>query len=248
MSVLTWIVVGGVLMALVALSGSLTLILPEGVRQRLLLPLVAFAAGALIGGALFFMLPEATRTGQVLVAFIWLAAGFTVFFAMEQFFHRHHCHKGSAECRRPITYLILAGDALHNLLDGVAVAGAALADLQLGITAWVAVAAHEVPQEIGDLAVLLHGGWSKSRALAFNVLSSLTFLAGGILTYVASGAVRVDFLVPFAAGAFLYIGASDLIPEVNRERGGRRNLAHFLSFVLGLGALLGLAILLGPEA
>lgn len=114
-----------------------------------------------IGGALFFMLAEALEATSPRLPLISVAAGFSAFFALEQFLHRHHCHAGSAECRRPLTYLILAGDALHNLLDGVAVAAASLADPRLGLATWVAVAAHEIPQEIGDFAVLLHGGWSK---------------------------------------------------------------------------------------
>ena len=246
MSVLLWIVLGGVLMSALSLSGALTLVFSEATLQRLLLPMVAFAAGALIGGALFFMLPEALETASPRLPLISVAAGFSGFFALEQFLHRHHCHSGSAECRRPVTYLILAGDALHNLLDGVAVAAASLADPRLGLATWVAVAAHEIPQEIGDFAVLLHGGWSKGRALAFNLASALAFLVGGVLTYFASSIAQVDVLVPFAAGAFLYIGASDLVPEVNRERAGRRNLTHFLSFVLGLALLLVLAVTLGP--
>jgi len=247
MSVLFWIVVGGVLMSALSLSGALTLVFSEATLERLLLPMVAFAAGALIGGALFFMLPEALERASPRLSLLSVAVGFSAFFALEQFLHRHHCHTGSAECRRPVTYLILAGDALHNLLDGVAVGAASLADLRLGLATWVTVAAHEIPQEIGDFAVLLHGGWSKARALAFNLASALTFLVGGVLTYFASFVAQVELLVPFAAGAFLYIGASDLVPEVNRERGGRRNLVHFLSFALGLAVLLGLAATLGPE-
>ena len=248
MSVLLWIVLGGVVMSALSLSGALTLVLSQSTLERLLLPMVAFAAGALIGGAFFFMLPEALETSSPRVAFISVGAGFAAFFALEQFLHRHHCHAGSAECKRPLGYVILAGDALHNLLDGIAVAAASLTDLRLGLATWVAVAAHEIPQEIGDFAVLLHGGWSKGRALAFNLASALTFLAGGVLTFFVSFVAEVSFLLPFAAGAFLYIGASDLVPEVNRERGGRRNLVHFVSFALGLVLLYALAEMLRPPA
>ena len=241
MSDLAWIVLSSLAMSALSLSGVFALVFSERVQARLLLPMVAFAAGALIGGALFVMLPEALATASPRSVGAWVAAGFSAFFVLEQFFHRHHCHRGTAECRTPATYLVLLGDALHNLLDGVAVAGAYLIDPKLGVATWLTVAAHEVPQEIGDLAVLLHGGWSKGRALAFNLLSALTFLAGGVLTYLVSGAIRIDFLVPFAAGAFLYIAASDLVPEVNRERGAGRSFAHLVSFLIGLGTLFALA-------
>ena len=248
LSLLVWIVAGSLLMSALSFSGALTLVLSPKTLERLLLPMVAFAAGALIGGALFFMLPEALGQSSPRPALMWVAVGFSSFFALEQFLHRHHCHRGTAECRRPVTYLILVGDALHNLLDGIAVAGATLADPQLGLATWLAVAAHEIPQEIGDFAVLIHGGWSKGRALALNFGSALTFPVGAVATYFAASFARIDFLVPFAAGAFLYIGASDLIPEVNRERGGARNLVHYLSFAFGLALLLAAATWIAPTA
>jgi len=111
--------------------------------------------------------------------FTWLVVGFVLFFALEQFLHWHHCHRAEADCKKPLTYLILIGDGVHNFIGGTAVAGTFLIDIRLGITAWLAAAAHEVPQELGDFSVLLHGNWEKRKALLFNVLSALTFLVGG---------------------------------------------------------------------
>jgi zinc and cadmium transporter len=133
------------------------------------------------------------------------------------------------------------GDGLHNLLGGLAVGGAFVLDIRLGIMAWIAAAAHEVPQELGDFGVLVHGGWSRRGAFLFNFLSAVTFLVGGCLAYVASLSTDVAFLVPFAAGNFLYIGASDLVPEINRHEDWRRNVEHFLAFAAGLLLLLELA-------
>ena len=239
MNTLTWIIAGGVLMSAIAMVGSVTLVLKPATLERLVLPLVAFAAGSLIGGAFFHMIPAAViETGDILNVGILVVAGFTVFFLLEQLLHWHHCHRASSDCKQPLTYLILIGDGLHNFLGGLAIAGTFLIDSRLGITSVVAAAAHEVTQEIGDFGVLVHGGWSKRRALLFNVLSGLTFLAGGLVTYALSFQMDISWLIPFAAGNFLYIGASDLVPEVNKHHDLRANAVHLLAFVLGLALLL----------
>jgi zinc and cadmium transporter len=238
MSVLGWIVAGGVAMAAIALVGSVTLLLGPETLRRIVTPLVALAAGSLLGGAFFHMLPAATRALPDLgTVFLWTMLGFSVFLALEQFLHWHHCHRAQADCRKPLGYLILLGDALHNFLGGLGVAGVFLIDVRLGLMAWVAAAAHEVPQELGDFGVLIHSGWSRSRALLFNFLSGLTFLVGGLLAYAAADHLRVALLVPFAAGNFVYIAASDLIPEVNRHRDARANIVHFAAFAAGLALL-----------
>lgn len=246
MTTFLWILFGGVAMSALALVGSLTLLLEEDALQRILLPLVAFAAGSLLGGAFFHMVPGAlAETGSAAPVFAWMLAGFAVFLMLEQFLHWHHCHRDAAECREPLTYLVLVGDGLHNFMGGLAVAGAFLVDLRLGISTWLAAAAHEIPQELGDFAVLVHGGWPKGRALAFNVASALTFLVGALLAYLASFEIDVTFLLPFAAGNFLYIAASDLVPEVNRDHGVRRNLVHTVAFVAGLALLYGIRAAFG---
>ena len=239
MSVLAWIIVGGVLMSAIAMVGSITLVLRPATLDRLLLPLVAFAAGSLIGGAFFHMIPAALDTNRdALSVGMAVVLGFTVFFILEQILHWHHCHRAQANCKQPLTYLVLIGDGLHNFIGGLAIASTFLIDIRLGITSWLAAAAHEVPQELGDFGVLVHGGWSKRRALIFNMLSGLTFLVGGLVAYGLSFQVDVSWLIPFAAGNFLYIGASDLVPEVNKHRDLKANAIHLLAFVLGLALLL----------
>jgi zinc and cadmium transporter len=160
-----------------------------------------------------------------------------VFFALEQFLHWHHCERAASDCRQPLTYLILIGDGLHNFLGGIGVGALFLTDIRLGIAGWFAAAAHEVPQELGDFAVLIHGGWGRKKALLFNLISGFTFLLGGILAWMASSALDVSFLIPFAAGNFIYIGASDLVPEVNKHVDPIKNIIHFLSFVAGVALL-----------
>jgi len=224
-------------MAFIALSGSLTLILHENVLKKILLPLVALAAGSLIGGAFFHMIPAAiVQINDLLLVFILVVSGFTVFMTLEQFMHWHHCHKRLADHKEPVTILILIADALHNFIGGLSIGSVFLIDTRLGVTAWIAAAAHEVPQELGDFGVLVHGGWNKKRALFVNFLSGLTFLLGGLAVYFASAQLKINtaFLIPFGAGNFLYIAASDLIPQINKEETIVRNLLHYFAFIAGL--------------
>ena len=204
---------------------------------RSLRPLLA--AGSLLGGAFFHMLPVALAADmRDVTVYALILSGFATFFGLEQFLHWHHCHRAQATCKKPLTYLILIGDGLHNFLGGMAVAGTFLIDIRLGIVTWLAAAAHEVPQELGDFGVLVHGGWERRRALFYNVLSALTFLVGGLVAYGASFRIDVSFLVPFAAGNFIYIGASDLVPEVKSHEKLATNLIHFGAFLLGILLLL----------
>lgn len=242
MPVLLWILIAGGLMSCIALVGSVTLLLKPATLDRIVLPLVAFSAGSLLGGAFFHMIPAAVGPGAEQGAvYAWVLVGFTVFLCLEQFLHWHHCsNKFSEHHPRPLSALILIADGLHNLIGGLAVGGAFVADVRLGITAWLVAAAHEVPQELGDFGVLIHGGMRRGAALLFNFLSALTFLAGGLLAYAVSFRLDVGFLIPFAAGNFIYIAASDLVPEIKRHRGGGADAVHFLSFAAGLLLLWGL--------
>ena len=241
---LLWIIGSSILMCAIALIGVTTLSLKEATLKRLLLPLVALAAGSLLGGAFFHMIPEAVeKTGDDLSVYIYVVAGFSFFLLLEQFLHWHHCHRDETDCKKkPLTYLILVGDGIHNFIGGIAVAGTFMIDIRLGISTWLAAAAHEVPQEIGDFAILVHGGWSRKKALLLNGLAASSFLLGGLLAYSLSFSSWIYYLIPFAAGNFIYIGASDLIPEVNKHQSLARNLLHFTCFSIGLLILLGLRI------
>jgi len=238
MNTLGWIISSSLVMSAIALVGSVTLILKQETLQKIILPLVAFAAGSLLGGAFLHMIPTGLLAfGGKDTFYLWILLGFFVFFALEQLLHWHQCHYAPTDSKQPLTYLILIGDGLHNFIGGLAIAGTFLIDIRLGIMAWLAAAAHEIPQELGDFGVLIHGGWEKGMALFLNVLSALTFLLGGIVAYIASYRINIDFLVPFAAGNFIYIGASDLVPEVNKNEDLKTTLIHFLSFGLGIALM-----------
>ncbi len=244
MTTLAWITVGGIVMSVLALSGSLTLLLPKRSFDRVVPLLVALAAGTLIGGALLHMLPEAVDAmGNELEVYLWLVGGFLSFFVLEQFLHWHHCHRAVAE-HGPLGYLILVADGAHNFIGGLAVAGAFLVDIRVGVVTWIAAAAHEVPQELGDFGILIHAGWSRSRALLFNFASALTFLLGGWVAYALAGRFEVTWLLPFAAGNFVYIAAADLIPELTGYPEAARKALLSGMFVLGLGLLVVVAVVL----
>jgi zinc and cadmium transporter len=236
----------GLLMAAIALVGSVTTLLDPRTLERWLLPLVAFAAGSLLGGAVFHMMPAAIeRSGNTTAVWLWLSLGFLAFFCLEQFLDWHHCHAAEHHHEQPLNWLILFADGLHNLLGGLSIGAVFVADFRLGVTAWLAAAAHEIPQELGDFGVLVHGGWSRRRALVYNLFSALTFPLGMLVAWGASGRVDVDWLIPFGAGNFLYIGCADLIPEVKGGRTRHRAVLHLVFFVSGLLLLLALRVLFG---
>jgi zinc and cadmium transporter len=247
MGTLGWIFCGSFLMSMIALVGAITFALPEKARERLILPLVAFSAGSLLGGALLHMIPEAVAQsgGAAPSVYLWVIAGFTAFLAFEQFLHWHDWHSDAPEVKSPLSHMMVIGDSVHNFLGGIAVAAALIVDIRLGITTWLVAAAHEVPQELGKFGVLVHGGWSRGRALLVSFLSSLTFLVGGIFAYAVSFEWDIRFLVPFAAGNFLYIAASDLVPEVNRHHHLGINVIHFASFSAGVALLFAIGVLSG---
>lgn len=240
MSTLVWIVIAGIGMSALALVGTITVILPRATLERILLPMVGLAAGSLLGGAFFHMLPESVDAlDNGLGVYLALTLGFFVFFVLEQLLHWHHCHRADHSGHRPLGYLILLADALHNLIGGLAVGGAFVVDVRVGAVTWLVAAAHEVPQELGDFGVLVHSGWKPRSALIWNFASALTFLVGALIAYAISEHITVAYLLPFAAGNFIYIAAADLLPELTSEARTRDKLETTASFLAGLAILLG---------
>lgn len=243
MDVLIWILGSTLAMSSIAWVGLLTLALREKVLKKILLPLVAFSAGALLGGAFLHLIPEAIdKMGPDLQTFLWLLIGFSIFFLLEQFIEWHHCHRAPSEHKKPVTYLILIADGMHNFIGGLAIAGSFLASIQTGIITWIAAACHEIPQELGDFGILIHGGWEKYSALLYNFFSAFTVVIGGLVAFFVSRSINTAFLLPFAAGNFIYIASSDLIPEIKHCETIKEGLVHFIAFVAGLLLLLGIKI------
>lgn len=241
MSTLAWIISSGVVMSAISLVGIVLIPLGEERMRRVVLPLVALAAGSLLGGAFFHLLPEAIdELGNELSVYGWFVGGFVIFFFAEQTLLWHHHHGAPLE-HKPVGYLVLLADSAHNLVDGLTVGTAFVIDHRLGMVTWLVEAAHELPQELGDFAILLHAGFDRTRAIFFNFLSALAFLLGGVGAYALAGQVDVTVLIPFAAGNFTYIAAADLIPELTHHEAIGEHALHTASFAVGLVLLLGLA-------
>jgi zinc and cadmium transporter len=233
-----------------ALAAGVFLMLGEKPRAAVLPHLVSFATGTLLGAAFLGLIPHALQgAGPDAARAVGTAllAGILLFFTLEKFVLWRHCHADPCEMHSPghdardraSANLILAGDTFHNLLDGVLVAAAFMTNPQLGIVTGLAVFAHEIPQEVGDLAILLHGGFSRARAMTLNLLSSLTSIAGGILAYYALGTTLnlLPYALALAAASFIYIAVADLIPGLHRRVDLRASLEQ-LVFIAGGVALI----------
>lgn len=233
MSTLTAIIIFGLLMSSIALIGSVILLLPKSLLSRIIHPLVSFAAGSLLGGAIFHLLPHAIiEYGNSRPIYLALALGFVMMFILEQFLQWHHCHRAELP-HRPVSYLILLADGLHNLIGGISVGAAFVIDIKLGITVWFVAVAHEIPQELGDFGILLFSGWGRMNALLFNFISALTFPLGALIAYFSSSHLNQGLLLAFGAGNFIYICAADLIPQLQTDQ-SKEQVMNFTAFVLGL--------------
>jgi len=243
MHTLILIIIATLIDGLVALVGAFTLALNKEFMKKLLGALIAFSAGALIAGAFFHIMPEALEKMEPLNLFMLVILGFVVFFLFEKFLFWHHCHKDDCSVH-PYTYLILFGDGIHNFIDGLIIAAAFLVDAGFGIITTLMIISHELPQELGDFAVLVHGGMKRRKALFYNFLSQLTAVAGGIIGYFIGSSIVafVPLMLSFAAGGFIYIGASDLIPQLHEEKDIKKSLASFVFFVVGILFMLGLKL------
>jgi zinc and cadmium transporter len=230
-----------------ALAASVFLGLGERRRAAILPHLVSFATGALLGAAFLGLIPHALDqlgAGGTHAVGLALLLGILTFFLLEKFVLWRHCHDDPCEMHSPShearnaasAKLILAGDAFHNVLDGVLVAAAFMTDPRLGIVTALAVAAHEVPQEVGDLAILLHGGLSRRRALTLNLVTSLTSVVGGIVAYLALGTAMhlLPYALAFAASSFIYVAVADLIPGLHRRVDLKAGLEQVLFIGLGV--------------
>ena len=230
---LVWIVVASLLGSVGAVAGAgLLLVFPDGVRRVLVPLLVSYATGTLLGAAFLGMIPAGLAQAPALAITGTTLAGIVLFFLLEKLTLWRHSHEqghgGHRQAGSPVQglegqgragTLILIGDAFHNLVDGILIAAAFLTSIPLGVATALAVIAHEVPQEVGDFAILLDGGYGRMRALALNTLSSLATLPGALLAYFFLGEARgaVPYILAVSAASFIYIATADLIPGLQRQ-------------------------------
>lgn len=237
MNQLIYIIASTFAIALIAFIGIFALALKDKVLNKILLILVSLSAGALMGGALLHLLPEAIEEaeGTNFNVFLFVLIGFVLFFIIEKVLHWRHCHNGKCDVHT-FHYMNLVGDSIHNFIDGLIISAGFIASIELGITTVIAIAAHEIPQEIGDFGVLIYGGFKKKKAIVLNFVVALMIVAGGIVGYLVSRNVEqaVVFLLPFAAGGFIYIAATDLIPEIKKELDIKKSMATMLVFICGI--------------
>ena len=236
MDALIWAVGAAFVVSLLSFVGVLTLALKKASFKKILLKMVAFSAGALMGGALLHLLPEAVEESAGSTIFLTVLIGFSVFFIIERFLYWHHCHK-YGKCKvHMFTYMNLLGDGIHNFTDGIIIAASFIINIPFGIVTTIAIIAHEIPQELGDFGVLVYGGFKRAKALFFNFLFALTAVIGAVAGYFLSSISEGlhIYLLPFAAGGFIYIAASDLVPELHKEPDLKKSALSFLFFLLGI--------------
>lgn len=235
MTTFLWIMLSCFLISLCGLIGVFTFSIKESRLATMLMPFVSLSAGALMGGAFIHLLPEAAETLPSGTMFMTVLLSFVVFFFMEKMLHWRHCHTGHCD-EHTFGYMSLIGDSIHNFIDGLIIAATFIIDIRLGIVTSLSILLHEIPQEIGDFAVLLYSGFGRKKAIMSNYLVAIIAIVGGIAGYFLSFSMHrfVSYLIPFAAGGFIYIAGSDLIPEIRKEQSLKKTLISFGCFLLGI--------------
>jgi zinc and cadmium transporter len=233
---LLYALIASAIVSLISLVGAFALIIKDEVLRKIMIYLVAFAAGGLIGGSFLDIIPEAVKyIPDITHLFLYIVLGYLIFFAIEKYLHWRHCHE--ADCRyHRFTYLNIVGDIVHNFSDGLIIGAVFLIDIKVGIATALAIVFHEIPHELGNFTVLVYGGFSKTRALFFNFVSSLFAIAGTLAGYCLASRIGnlACILLPLAAGGFIYIASCDLVPELHKEEDGKKSALIMVTFVLGI--------------
>jgi zinc and cadmium transporter len=232
-----------IVISVVSLTGVIVLWLKNKQLEKILLYLVSFSVGGLFGDAFIHLIPEAIEeSGFGISVSLLILSGILFSFVVEKFLQWRHCHiPTSNEHPHSFAYMNLFGDAVHNLIDGLIVGGSYLVSIPIGVSTTLAVVFHEIPQEIGDFGVLIHGGFAKKKAVWFNFLTALAAILGAVIAFVVGATIEgfIPLLIPFAAGNFIYIAGSDLIPELRRDEPDlRKATLQVVSITLGVVMML----------
>ncbi len=241
---MVWIytLISVLIISLISLVGIFTISMSQNRLEKILQYLVSFAVGSLFGGAFIHILPETfVRSGGFpLFTSLHIPLGILLFFSLEKFVRWRHCH--NVDCENDAHHIVplnIIGDMMHNLIDGLIIGAAYLASIPMGIATTIAVGFHELPQEIGDFAILVQGGLSKRKALLFNFLTALTSVVGAGIALVFGSHVFmfIDALLPLTAGGFIYIAGSDLIPLLHRQEEPLKSVGQIIFIILGVGIM-----------
>ncbi|MFH0840664.1 MAG: ZIP family metal transporter [bacterium] len=235
MTILFWAIGATLVVSLISLIGIFFLSINDKFLKSILFCLVGLSAGALMGGAFLHLIPESVEEFGTKYVFIYLLAGFMLFFVVERILKWRHCHEGHCSIHT-FTKMSLIGDGVHNFIDGLIIAASFAVDVRLGIVTTVAVITHEIPQEIGDFAVLVYGGYTKGRALFLNFCIACFAILGAVIGFFLFNYIDnfVVILLPLTAGGFIYIAASDLVPELHKEKEIKKAFVAFSFFVIGI--------------
>lgn len=245
LTILQWILIVTIINGFLAFAGAILYFIFKDNLNKILIILVAFTTGALLGGAFIHFLPEAVKELSLIPTVLLTVLGFILFYFLEKLLHWHHCHDGKCK-KHPFTYLLLWGDAIHNFIDGIIIAGSFIVSIPFGIITSLLIMAHELPQEIGDFGVLIYGGHTKGKALWYNFLSQLTAILGGLIGYFFITSSKIaTYLLPIAAGGFIYIAFADLIPEIFKEKNIVKIIINILAIIAGLLILISGKLLAG---
>jgi len=233
-----------VIVSLLSFVGVLTIAVSEKKLRSLIMPLVSLSAGTLLGDSFLHLMPEAVAKDKNSTAvWLWLLAGILMFFILEKIIHWRHCHLSTASNHpHPVGLMNLVGDGLHNFIDGMIIAGSFLVSPQIGLATTLAVVAHEIPQEIGDFGILLHAGYSRTKALLLNFASAITAIIGALIALIIGSQVIsfTYFIIPFTAGGFIYIATADLIPELKKDTLLAKSLLQLLMIIIGIAIMIAL--------
>ena len=257
MSSLINIITATVIASLFSLVGIYALSLKENTLHKILLILVAFSAGSILGAAYFDLLPEAIELVEGSLVFVYITLGFVLFFFLERFIYWYHGHPHEADitaefadraAAEGFAYLNLIGDGVHNFVDGMVIAASFFVGFPVGLAATVAVIFHELPQEMGDYGILVYAGFKRSKALLLNFVVALAVVLGGIsaIFFLEATEALSGLLIAFSAGGFIYLAAAELIPELHKEKSLKKSAIQFVVFILGIGLIWSLGIIF-PE-
>ena len=238
--IILWIIFFSILGSVGAIITAATFLLFKKKIQDVLIPcLIAYATGTLLAAALLGLLPNALKHVSPFPILLTVLIGIILFFLLEKLVIWRHCHKKECDVHSSAGSIILIGDAVHNLTDGIVIAASFLAAIPVGIVASLSVIAHEIPQEVGDFGILLNSGYSKRKALVLNTLSSLTSLPAAVIAYYALGIIHtaVPYVMAISAASFLYVSLADLFPELHHKIGIKYAVRQFILIIVGIGII-----------